>query len=336
VLGRLLILLLIGLSASPSVRADAVPIVFDTDMGNDIDDALALGVLHALQSRGECRLLAVAVTKDEPHAALFCDLVNHFYGRGKIPVGVVRDGKTPQASRYLTETVEKFRDGRPLHPRGLQRAADAPEAAALLRRTLASQKDQSVVVVQVGFSTNLARLLDSPPDDVSPMRGRDLVRAKCRFLSMMAGNFSEPTGEYNVVEDLAAAKKLFAEWPTPVVVSGFEVGRAIHYPATSVERDFAYAANHPLADAYRLYQKMPYDRETWDLTSALYAVRPDRGYFDLSPAGTVEVDDKGITRFIPSPNGSHRFLIVKPEQVARVKEALVQLASQPPSRGPLD
>ena len=31
-------------------------VIFDTDMGNDVDDALALAVLHALQSRGQCRL----------------------------------------------------------------------------------------------------------------------------------------------------------------------------------------------------------------------------------------------------------------------------------------
>ncbi|MGE0610267.1 MAG: nucleoside hydrolase, partial [Pirellulales bacterium] len=34
---------------------EPVRLIFDTDMGNDIDDALALGVIHALQSRGECQ-----------------------------------------------------------------------------------------------------------------------------------------------------------------------------------------------------------------------------------------------------------------------------------------
>ena len=34
--------------------ATPVKIIFDTDVGNDVDDVLALSVLHALQSRGEC------------------------------------------------------------------------------------------------------------------------------------------------------------------------------------------------------------------------------------------------------------------------------------------
>jgi hypothetical protein len=50
------------------------------------------------------------------------------------------------------------------------------------------------------------------------------------------------------------------------VASGFEIGLAIEYPATSIERDYAYVAHHPLAEAYALYNTMPYDRPTWDLT----------------------------------------------------------------------
>src|SRR5262249_9552999 len=138
--------------------------------------------------------------------------------------------------------------------------------------------------------------------------------------------------EYNVYIDAAAAKKVFADWPTPIVASGFEIGRAIVYPATSIERDFSYVPHHPLREAYGLYQKMPYDRETWDLTSVLYAVRPDHGYFGLSPTGTITVDGQDVTQFSADPAGKHRFLTVTPEQIARVREALTQLARQPPDR----
>ena len=61
-------------------------------MGNDIDDALALAMIHALESKGEARLLAVTLTKDNRWAGPYVDLVNTFYGRGSIPVGVVRPG----------------------------------------------------------------------------------------------------------------------------------------------------------------------------------------------------------------------------------------------------
>ena len=48
---------------------------------------------------------------------------------------------------------------------------------------------------------------------------------------------------------------------------------------------------------------LPYDRPTWDLTSVLYAVRPEDGYFSLSDAGRIVVDDEGRTRFERSDDG---------------------------------
>jgi inosine-uridine nucleoside N-ribohydrolase len=300
-------------------------------MGNDIDDALALSVIHALESRGECRLLGVTLTKDNPWAAPFVDVVNTFYGRGGVPVGVVRPGKTPEDGDYIRAVAaRKKADGSPLYPHDLADGGAAPEAVGLLRKLLASQPDRSTVIVQVGFSTNLARLLDSKPDEASNLSGRELVARKVRLLSIMAGAFPPLLAEYNVKIDLDASTKLFAEWPTPLVASGFEIGRAILYPAVSIERDYRYVEHHPVADAYRAYQQMPYDRPTWDLTSVLYAVRPDRGYFDVSPPGQIRVDQDGFTRFTPDKEGLHRFLTVNEAQRARVLEALIQLASQPP------
>src|SRR5262245_50738549 len=322
-------------ATTAKLRDDGVRLIFDTDMGNDIDDALALGVIHALQNRGECELLAVTLSKDNEFAAPFVNLVNTFYGRRQIPIGVVKNGKTPEDSRYIRlPSVALAANGAQRYPHELRSGKDAPEAVGLLREVLASQPDHSVVIAVVGFSTNLARLLDAPGDTRSPLPGRELVARKCRLLVMMAGMFSDPDRqkEYNVHTDLEAAKKVFADWPTPIVASGLEIGQAIKYPAASIEHDFAYVKHHPLREAYELYKKMPYDRETWDLTAVLYAVRPDRGYFGLSQAGTIGVDEREITRFAPSKEGRHRYLTVTPEQVARVREALVQLASQPPQR----
>jgi hypothetical protein len=102
------------------------------------------------------------------------------------------------------------------------------------------------------------------------------------------------------------------------------------FPAVSIERDFAYAENHPVVDAYRNYMKMPYDRDTWDLTAALYAVRPDRGYFSLSQPGRITVDEKGVTGFVASPEGNQRYLIMDGVERAKTLAAMVVLASEPP------
>lgn len=313
-----------------------VSLIFDTDMGNDIDDALALGLIHALESRGECRLLAVTLTKDNPYAAPFVDLVNTFYGRGDIPIGVVREGVTRDDGNYLKQTLTaKDESGQPYYSYDLLKAADAPDAVSLLRKTLAGQPDHSVVIVQVGFSTNLARLLDSEPDDVSPMGGKALVERKVRLLSMMGGAFQniggKPYSEYNINQDVPSAKKLFEEWPGQIVASGFEIGDTILYPAESITLDYAYVPHHPLRVAYEYYLKFPYDRQTWDLTSVLYAVRPNRNYFGVSSAGQVVVDPKTcLTGFTEKADGKHRYLRVDDPQRKRVAELFTHLCSQPP------
>lgn len=312
-----------------------VPLVFDTDMGNDVDDALALGVIHALQNRGECELIAVTLTKAHELSGPYVDLVNTFYGRGSIPVGVVKGGPTPEDSKF-TVLARQMDDGKARYPHALQSGKDAPDATTVLRRALAGAEDGSVVIVQVGFSTNLARLLDSSPDDISPLTGRELAAKKVRLISVMAGAFTAINGgehlEYNVVMDIPAAQRLADEWPTPIVYSGFEIGLNIPYPAASIERDFAYVPHHPLAEAYQLYMPTPHERPTWDLTSVLWAVRPDRGYFGLSPRGRATVDDRGKTHFAESADGNHYFLTVDDRQILRVKETLALLASEPPQR----
>jgi hypothetical protein len=113
------------------------------------------------------------------------------------------------------------------------------------------------------------------------------------------------------------------------VVSGFEIGQALLFPASAIEKDFAWAADHPVAEAYRNYQKMPYNRPTWDLTAALYAIRPDAGYFGLSERGRISSDEKGLTHFQADAAGRHRYLVLSEGQKARTLEAMMQLASQP-------
>jgi inosine-uridine nucleoside N-ribohydrolase len=305
--------------AAPASAAPPLNVIFDTDMGNDVDDALALAMLHALASRDEVKLLAVTVSKDNPWAAEYVRLVDEYYGRGTIPVGIVHDGKTKDDGLYVRQVCELH--GR--HPN----AAAVQDAVELLRKTLAGESDGAVTMIQVGFSTNLARLLESSPDRYSDLNGIELVKKKVRLLTMMAGDFAETKPEYNVMTDIPAATKLFAAWPTDIYVSGYEVGAAILYPAASIENDFP--QGNPVAEAYRLYAKMPYDRPSWDLTTVLYDLRPDRGYFDVSPPGDVLVSENGSTSFQLGAQGKRYFLRVDAIQVARAREACVWLATQP-------
>lgn len=364
-------LLLMAFGATQAADLKSPPgVIFDTDMYVDIDDMLALAMLHTLHDRGEIKLLAVTVGTEAKWVPSYIDLINTFYGHRDVPIGMVRGGITADTftvkpfnqdrmpfapngihfSQHLAQLAQK--NGFLIYPHKLTDGAKAEEPIQLLRKTLAAQPDNSVVMVEVGYTTAFARLLDSKSDTASGLSGLDLVKRKVRFLSLMGASFTEvdfhgmkfPAGdarmEFNLAFDNPSAQKIFSEWPTPIVVSGAEVGFAMLFPQASVDRHFNYAVRHPIAETYNYvapyYRKQnkdplqPHDHPTFDLTSVLYAARPDEGYFSLSQPGKVSVSSEGATKFEAAEGGSHRYLILTNEQKARALEAMVMLVSQPP------
>lgn len=321
-------------TVSTAPAKEPVKIIYDTDMGNDIDDVFALAMLNNLEKRGEVDLLAITITKDNKFAAPYCQMIDVFYQNPNVPIGAVKDsGVTADDGRYLRQTLEaKTEDGELMFP-FFDLAKDKTEyydATQLLRKTLAAEEDGSVVIAQVGFSTNLARLLDSPADDISPLTGKELAAKKVKYLVAMAGNFVDHHAEYNIVNDVPAAQKVFAEWPTPIYCSGFEVGREIVMTGVTVLNDYEYVQYHPVKEAYKYYRDLTPDARqcTWDLTTILFAARENRGYFDLSEAGKITVDNEGFTKFEPQADGNAKIFKVNREQIVRIQEAFEWLCSE--------
>ena len=175
----------------------------------------------------------------------------------------------------------------------------------------------------------MARLLDSPADEYSPLNGRELAAKKVKYLVAMAGNYVEHQLEYNVVKDVPSAQKVFSEWPTPIYASGFEVGREILMDGAMMNNDYEYVKYHPVKEAFRLYRDSLDSKQcTWDLTTILFAARQDRGYFDLSESGEIIVDKDGFTTFEPKADGKAKYFKVSREQIVRIQEAFSWLCSE--------
>lgn len=317
--------------------AEPVPmaVIFDTDMGNDVDDALALDMLYKYVDAGMVDLLAIPVNKEGLAAPEFMDVMGTWYGYPDIPVGIIRDGADcgDDSASYTRKVLDMKDDkGEPLFARSRSGYGDYPESVDLYRKVLSEAEDGSVTIISVGFSTNLARLLDSGADEYSSLSGKELVAKKVRMLYTMAGNMSDSTfTEYNVVIDIPAAKKVFAEWPTPLVTSPFELGAQIKFPAASIENDFGWAGPHPAVEAYKAFSQMPYDREIWDLTAVLAAVEGGPEYFTVSPQGSITVTDSGSTIF-KEGNGDRAYLSVTPQQAENIKAHIVSLITSEPAR----
>lgn len=314
-----------------------LPVIFETDMGNDVDDALALDMLYKYIDTGRINLLAISNNKNSAYSIPFLQIMNNWYGYPAIPLGNVVNGANSQGDSrdYAQAVVEYTEAGKNVFKAYAGDSTNKMQSIDMYRKILSQQADSSVVIISVGFSTNIARLLDSKADNSSPLNGRDLVAKKVRLLSMMAGSFDGKIGggEYNIIKDTGAANKIFLDWPTPIVTSPFEVGIRILYPASSIQNDFKWAAENPLTVAYSSYLKMPYNRPTWDLTATLYAVEGnDNNYFGMSQPGTISVVGKGQTSFREDPAGKHRYLMVDSAQAEKIKNRFISLITRKPAR----
>jgi inosine-uridine nucleoside N-ribohydrolase len=337
--------LLAGAALRPAAPLRAAPpapvdLIYDTDMALDVDDVGALALLHALADRGECRILAVGVSETARHdngvwAAAAADAINTYFGRPDVPIGVFRGPHQPTSDtgRYAEKTAKAF-------PHDLASGRDAPEAWKLYRRVLAGRPDRSVTMLSVGFLTNLDALLRSGPDERSPLDGVELVRRKVKEWACMGGRYPASTGdgEFNLATYPEATAYVLAHWPTPVTFSGFEIGARVKTGARLVREHPP--ASSPVSRAYLEYTGGK-DRESWDQTAALYAVRGlahgDERYFTAVVRGHNRFEltatpragsgrpSPSQNRWAAEPDSDQSYLVeaMPPERLARVIEDLM-------------
>ena len=325
----------------PAVRPP-IGIALDGDLGNRIDAVLAVAMLNGLTAKTEARRISLSVSRPSLASAQIADVVAGFY-RGRPAgaptggVGAITEGMIgmpeggPAVSSdtpALASTLEKkTAEGTPVYTSAITGLVGTAESAVLIRNLLLAQHDGNAAIVLAGPATGVVRLLNL-------YRSGPQIAAKCRQLVIAAGSFPSGAPDATIKADVAAARKLFAEWTTPIVAVGSEVGDALPYPAASIEKDFAWAPVHPVVDAYRAARPMPYDAPASALAAVLYAVHPEDGFFKLSDPGTITVLDDGRTRFTPGAEGKHRHLIVDPAMKEKVLGVYTAMVSAPPAPRP--
>ena len=291
-----------------------IKLIIDTDIGPDCDDAGALAVAHALQTRGQCRVEAVTHTTSSRYGAGCADAINRWYGRGDIPVGTLENAgfltglAYERYNRYVAEHYpNRYPDGR-----------QVPGATAVLRQVLASGSD--FVICAIGPLVNLSRLLDSKADSGSPLDGHQLVRATVRRLVVMGGGFAGP--EWNFQMDPRAAAHVCRDWPTETWFSTFEIGATI----LTGRKWASPAGQNPVADAYRLHS--PGGRMSWDLTAVWAAVMGPAPHFSLSEPGRMVVAPDGSSLWQCGMEAKQRCLIKhQPDEL--IQAALDKLLREP-------
>ena len=278
-------------------------IIFDTDIGMDCDDAAALGILLNAHKRGECEILAITASTGREGATATVNAICDYYGVNGIPVGRMKrmllcDGVNNYAravmEKYGTEDVET-------------------DAVPLLRKTLAEAAGK-VSVIAVGPLSNLEELLKSKADEFSPLCGADLVKQKVDKLYVMIGSFPQNFDgkrfrEWNLLQDVSAARYVIENWGTKKVYLPHEIGAAVftemgqnENPVWYSMKNFAIANGVDISNGYR--------RESWDPVTCMIALNENNPLFIYSPEGTVKVDEDCVTLFEEKTGGLDKYLSV--------------------------
>lgn len=273
-------------------------IIFDTDLGGDCDDVMALDLLLACEKMGECSLIGVTYSADAKNSVPCIHAILKQHGRGDVPIGraPIADGTTALSDNYATQVAQAFAASDSV------KYEDAEDAVLLLRKLLASNKQATLCVT--GFLTNIAALLLSPPDDISPLSGAQLVAGKVPELVIMGCSFQNAFPEWNIKCDIPAAQTVMSLCPVPVVICPFEVGLNMITGAAMASRG---GRNAPDSLSYIVHGSIN-GRDSWDPATALYAVRGSDRYFEISGTGKCKIDDDGISCFSECGEGLHRFL----------------------------
>jgi inosine-uridine nucleoside N-ribohydrolase len=312
------IILLLGSFAE---KQKPVSIIFDTDIAPDYDDVGAMALLHAFADKGEAKILATISCNAFETTVPTLSVLNTYFNRPNIPVAVTKS-KLPNkdcSQQWAQAIVSKY-------SHTVKSNDEAEDAVKLYRKILASQPDKSVTIVTVGFFTNLANLLNSTADEYSNQSGKALLKQKVKHLISMAariGDDDKSGYEFNVLVDAEASKKVFSEWPTPWIMSGFEIGEKILTGIRLINNDSIQKS--PVKDAFRIAltkDNNTVGRNSWDQTAVLVAVRGMQPWFDSRKLNfEIEADGKNI--LIPGDKITYLTFKEKPEAIAKVIEDLM-------------
>ena len=300
--------LLTGLLLAAAGARAQERVIFDTDMGPDYDDVGAITLLHAFADSGKATILATMASNKYEGIAGVIDVFNTWFHRPNIPIGVPKEWAVDQKDwQHWTDTILAK------YPHAIRDNAQAEDAVKLYRRILAKQPDHSVVIITTGFFTNLSNLLQSPADSSSSLSGKQLVDKKVKKLVSMGGIF--PLGrEFNVYNDSIASAYVFDHWPTPILLSGFEIGVKIKTGLPLVHN--ASIQNSPVKDVFRICLPMAAEdsagRSSWDETAVLVGIAGYKPWYTIK-TGTMHVVADGSDTWSSSTFGHCSYLVETPK-----------------------
>ncbi|HEV7298475.1 MAG TPA: hypothetical protein VGN72_03855 [Tepidisphaeraceae bacterium] len=278
-------------------------VIYDTDFSTDVDDAGTLAMLHAMADNGQADILGVMHNSTYVHSVAAIDVINTYYGRPNVPIGAL---KAFEFDKDATRAFVPLIAGKYAHD---QTRATAPDATSLYRQLLASQPDNSVVIVSVGFMTNLQGLMKSTADAHSDLGGADLIQRKVKEVVIGSGRFprsTEPGWNYSHAGATPYTQDVINNWPGQMTFVGNEIAKDIQTGSALKDSDPA----NPVAESYYSFFNNNWgSRFSADQGVLLYGVGGTADLFGYVEGGYNHVYNNGNNEWLTTQNKpNHRYL----------------------------
>jgi inosine-uridine nucleoside N-ribohydrolase len=271
----------------PALGKDsAEKVIIDTDIGDDIDDAFAVAL--ALRSP-ELQIFGITTTfGDTETRAKLLDRFLAEVGRPEIPVAA--GVPTPVKSNF---TQRRYAES------GHYAKSSHADAVTFLLDQIRRNPGQ-ITLIAIGPLVNVGAAIDKDPATFRQLKrvilmGGSVMRG---YGDLGFGPATPPQPEWNILNDIPSAQKLFAAG-VPLFVMPLD---STQLKMDEVKRAYLFSQGTPITDALTLlYHQWGQETPTlFDPMTIAFLVNPT-----LCPvqAMQIRVDEKGFTRPEPgSPN----------------------------------
>jgi purine nucleosidase len=226
----------------PEVKKKTIPILLDTDIGTDVDDAFALALILASPELEPCGITTVG-SEPRTRALIVCRFLTAV-GRNNIPVAA---GAAPQPAEEIEKQGRYANSGDDRRPRMAQPVKET--AVEFLYQRL-KERHGELTLLAIGPLTNIARMLREHPD----------CKPWIRRIVLMAGSVrvgykgkAPPETEWNIRCDIPAAQAVFASG-IPLVVAPLDATTMLKLEETLRQRLFRAAT--PMTEQVRMLYEL--------------------------------------------------------------------------------
>jgi len=272
---------------------DTIKVLFDTDIGSDIDDAVALAYLLA---QPRCDLLGITTVSGQPIER--AKLASAICKTARVDIPIIPghedrlDGPTRQPAVPQTSVLPTWEHDTHFSDQG---------AVEFLAETIRNNPNE-IALLAVGPMTNIARLFNEHPD--TPL----LLKS----IHMMIGRFSKspdlPASEWNAHCDPAAADVVYSTSSPHHTSLGLDVTHQVVMDSRQVKEHFQHPLLKPVYEMSEVWFSAKPELKFHDPLAAVTLFDEHVCEYEQGSAMVKRTDDRtdGETIWSPDPKGPHR------------------------------